>query len=183
MKLSTTAYELTATSSGASQALSAGCTQVSVFAEAAMDIGVVPGTLGSFAVTTTTSAASGVAKVMAITFSDVFGVGDQLRIGIDGTDVDITVGGNNLAEGVAAQYQAAAAANGTISAAFDVTVAGNVVSVTHKTVNTDFAISSTGRPTNIPHHIGANERLTLEVPPGSTIRAKASSGTLNISEL
>ena len=182
MKLSTTSHTLTATSTGASQALSAGCTQVSVFAEAAMDIGVVPGTVGSVAFATVTAAAAGVAKVMTITFNNTFGVGDVIRITIDGNNVDLTVNADNQ-ETCASDYKTLAAANGTIAAAFDLSVSKNVVTVTHKTVNTDFALSTTVNSRNIPHHIGANERLTLEVPPGSTIRAKASSGTLNISEL
>jgi phage tail sheath gpL-like len=182
MKLSTTSHTLTATSAGASQALSAGCTQVSVFAEAAMDIGVVPGTVGAISLTTLATHDATTAKSIGIDFTGTFGVGDVIRITIDGNNVDLTVGADNQ-ETCASDYKTLAAANGTIAAAFDLSVSQNRVTVTHKTVNTDFTISSTVNSRNIPHHIGANERLTLEVPPGSTIRAKASSGTLNISEL
>lgn len=183
MKFLTTGYDLTATSSGASQALSGKATKVSLFAEAAMNFSVVPGTLGSFSFAVSAAAAAEVFESRTVTFTGTaFGVGDVLRITVDGTNVDVTVSGFEP-ETAASDFQAAAVANGTVDAAFTVTVDKNVVTITHKTVNTAFTLSSTIVSRNIPHHIGASERLTIDVPPGSTIRAKASSGTLNISEL
>ena len=183
MKLSTTSHTLTATSGGATQELSAGCTQVSVFAEAAMDIGVVPGSPhGAVGATTVQNHNADRPKIITVDFNGVFGVGDVLNVGINGTTISLTVGSDNP-EICASDYFALANANATITAAIDLSVSGHQVTCTHKTNNTDFAITSAVQSRNIPHHIGANERLTLEVAPGSTIRAKASSGTLNISEL
>ena len=183
MKLSTTSHTLSAHSTGAAQELSAGCTQVSVFADTAMDIGVVPGSPhGAIGATTVQTDNATRPKIITIDFNGVFGVGDVLSIGIDGTSISLTVGSDN-AEICASDYFALANANATITADIDLSVSGNKVTCTHKTNNTDFSISSAVSSRNIPHHIDANERLTLEVPPGATIRAKGSSGTLNISEL
>ena len=184
MKFLTTGYDLTASSSGASQALSGKATKVSLFAEAAMNFDFVPGALGTTAFGTAATAAADVFESRTITFTGAFGVGDVFRFGIDGTNVDVTFSGFEP-ETAASDLQTAAAANATVDAAFTVTVDTNVVTITHKTVNTAFNINSVIISRNIPHHIGASERLTIDVPPGSTIRAKASSGTpnLNISEL
>ena len=183
MKFLTNGYDLTANVPGASQALSGKATKVSLFAESAMNVGVVPGTLGSPNFAVSAAAAADVFESRTVTFTGTaFGVGDVIRITIDGTNVDVTVSGFEP-ETVASDLQTAAVANGTVNAAFTVTVDKNVVTITHKTVNTAFTLSTTVVSRNVPHHIGANERLTIEVPRGSTILAKASGGNLNISEL
>ena len=182
MKFLTNGYDLTATSAGASQALSGAATKVSLFAEAAMNVGVVPGPLGSTALSTITSPGVGTAKVMGITFTNDFNVGDVLRFTVDGTNLDLTVTTRNNLD-TAAALKTLAEDTAAITAEFLVGINGNVVRFTRSAVNTDFTLSSTIVSRNVPHHIGANERLTIEVPRGSTILAKASSGTLNISEL
>ena len=183
MKFLTTGYDLTASTVGSSQALSGAATKVSLFAESAMNFSVVPGTVGNLSFATPVSAAADVLESRTVTFTGTaFGVGDVQRITIDGTNVDVTFSGFEP-ETVASDFQTAAVANGTVDAAFTVTVDKNVVTITHKTVNTAFTLSTTVQSRNIPHHIGASERLTIDVPPGSTIRAKANSGNLNISEL
>jgi len=183
MKFLTTGYNLTASSSGTSQALSGQATKVSLFAEASMNFDVVPGTLGAPSFAVSAVAAADVFESRTVTFTGTaFGVGDIIRFTIDGTNVDVTVSGFEP-ETVASDLQTAAVANNTVDAAFTVTVDKNVVTITHKTVNTAFNLSTTVLSRNIPHHIGASERLTVDVPPGSTIRAKGSANNLNISEL
>ena len=83
----------------------------------------------------------------------------------------------------AAALKTLAEQTAAITADFLVGINDNVVRFTRSVVNTDFTVSTSVQSRNVPHHIGANERLTIEVPRGSTILAKASSGNLNISEL
>ena len=182
MKFSTTSHTLTATSGGATQALSAGCTQVSLFAEAAMDISVVPGTEGTLTAALGTAAATDVKEVRTVTTAGTFGVGDVVRVVVASNNVDFTVTDDDH-RAVATGIQAAIAANGTVAALVDSSVSGNVVTIERKVANTAFTLTTAYVSRSINHHIGASERLQVEVPPGSTIRAKAASGTLNISEL
>ena len=182
MKFSTTSHTLTATSAGATQALSAGCTEVSLFAEAAMDFNVVPGTEGTLTAAVATAAAANVKEVRTITTAGAFGVGDVVRATVASTNVDFTVTTADRTI-TAAGIKAAIAANSTVAALVDVTVSGDVITLTRKVVNTAFTLTTAYVSRSVNHHIGANERLQVEVIAGSTIRAKASSGTLNISEL
>lgn len=182
MKFLTNGYDLTATSTGSSQALSGAATKVSLFAEGAMNVGVVPGPLGTVAVNTISAHGIGTAKIVGVTFTNDFNVGDVLRITVDGTNLDLTVTTRNNLD-TAAALKTLAENTAAITADFLVGISDNVVRFTRSVVNTDFTVSQTVQSRNVPHHIGANERLTIEVPRGSTILAKASSGNLNISEL
>ena len=182
MKFTTTSHTLTATSGGATQALSAGCSKVSLFAEAAMDVNVVPGAEGTLTVATVTAAGAAAKEKKTITTAGRFGVGDVLRVSVASNNEDFTVTSDDpatTADGIKADLLG----DTTIAALVDVTVSGNVVTLERKVVNTAFALTATYQSRSVNHHIGANERLEVEVPAGSTIRAKASSGTLNISEL
>ena len=66
MKFLTNGYDLTATSTGSSQALSGDATKVSLFAEGAMNVGVVPGPLGAVAVNTISAHGIGTAKILSL---------------------------------------------------------------------------------------------------------------------
>ena len=182
MKFSTTSHTLTATSAGAVQALSADCDKVSLFAEAAMDFNVVPGAEGTLTVATVTAAASNVKEVKTVTAANSFGVGDVVRVSVASNNVDYTVTSADTTT-TAAGIRAAIVADSTVNALVDSSVSGDVVTLTRKTANTAFALTAAYVSRSVNHHIGANERLELEVPAGSSVRAKASSGTLNISEL
>ena len=182
MKFLTNGYDLPATSTGSSQALSGDATKVSLFAEAAMNVGVVPGPLGTTVINTIAAQGIGTAKIMGVTFTNDFNVGDVLRFTVDGTNLDLTVTTRNNLD-TAAALKTLAEQTAAITADFVVGIADNVVRFTRSVVNTNFTLTSSIVSRNIPHHIGANERLTIEVPRGSTILAKASSGNLNISEL
>jgi len=182
MKFTTTSHTLTATSAGAVQALSAGCAKVSIFAEAAMDFSVVPGTEGTLTAALVTAAAASVAEVRTVTTAGRFGVGDVVRVTVASNNVDFTVTSDDPGT-TAASIRAAIVADATVNALVDSSVSGNVITLTRKVVNTAFTLATSYVSRSVNHHIGANERLELDVPAGANIRAKASSGTLNISEL
>ena len=182
MKFSTTSHTLTATTAGATQALSAGCKEVSLFAEAAMDFNVVPGAEGTLTAAVKTAAASDVKEVRTVTTAGSFGVGDVVRVVVASNNVDFTVTTADRTL-TAAGIRAAIVADSTVNALVDSSVSGDVVTLTRKTANTAFTLTTAYVSRSVNHHIGASERLQVEVLPGSTIRAKADGGTLNISEL
>lgn len=182
MKFSTTQHTVTATPAGATQALSSDCSKVYIYAESAMDFNVVPGPEGTLTAALVTAAAVGVQEVRTVTTANSFGVGDVIRVTVDSNNVDYTV--TSALSGVTASgLSGAINGNSTVSAIVTATVSGNVVTLTAATADTPFTLATSYVSRNVNHHIGANERLLVEVPAGSTIRAKASSGTLNISEL
>ena len=182
MKFTTTSHALTATSAGAVQALSADCAKVSIIASAAMDFNVVPGTEGTLTVATVTAAATDVKEKKSITTAGRFGVGDVLRISVASNNEDYTVTSDDPAV-TASEIKDDLLADTTIAGLVDVTVSGNVITLERKVANTAFTLTATYQSRQVNHAIAANERLELEVPAGSNIRAKASSGTLDISEL
>ena len=182
MKFTTTSHALTATSAGAVQALSGGCAKVSILASAAMDFNVVPGPEGTLTVATVTAAAANVKEKKTITTAGAFGVGDVLRISVASNNEDYTVTSASSAT-TASEIKDDLLADTTIAGLVDVTVSGDVITLERKVANTAFTLTATYQSRQVNHAIKANERLELEVPAGASIRAKASSGTLDISEL
>jgi len=95
--------------------------------------------------------------------------------------VDYTVASADLAT-VASELAAAINANATVAAIVTATSSAGVVTLTADADNTAFTLASSINNRDIEHHIGANERLELEVVSGSTIRVEGT-GTLHVSEL
>ena len=181
MKFSTTKHTLSPSSSEVTQALSASCKEVSIVSTAALTFDVVPGTEGTVTAALVTAAAVDVAEVRTVTTANTFGVGDVLRIAVDGNNVDFTVTSANPIT-TAAGIRDAINADGTVSAIVTATSDGLVVTLTAAATNTAFTLTAALNNRNINHHIASGERLTFTVPPGSTLRAEGT-GTLHVSEL
>lgn len=181
MKFTDTKHTLTVSSSEATQALSDSCKKISIFATAALTFDLLHADEGTLTNAVVTAAASATAEVRTVTLTETFGIGDVLRVTVDSNNVDYTVASSDLAT-VATQLAAAINANSTVAAIVTAAASAGVVTLTADADNTAFTLASSINGRDIEHHIGASERLNLDVVPGSTIRVEGS-GTLHVSEL
>ena len=180
MKFTDTKHTLTVSSSEATQALSDSCKKISIFATAALNFDLLHADEGTLTNALVTAAAAATAEVRTVTLTETFGIGDVLRVTVDSNNVDYTVASSNLAT-VASELAAAINADSTVSAIVTAAASAGVVTLTADANNDAFTLASSLNR-DIEHHIGANERLNLDVVPGSTIRVEGS-GTLHVSEL
>ena len=181
MKFTDTKHTLTVSAGEATQALSDACRKISIFATAAMKFDLLDTDEGTLTNAVVTAAAADTAEVRTVTLTETFGIGDVLRVTVDSNNVDYTVASADLAT-VASELAAAINANATVAAIVTATSSAGVVTLTAGADNDAFTLASSINNRDIEHHIGANERLELEVVSGSTIRVEGT-GTLHVSEL
>lgn len=193
------AYTVSTSTSSANQDLSAGCRKVRIHVATepvVMGIGNVAQTAGgdpAEAVAIVTAASSGVAEVRKVTLSGFYEAGDQLTVVVDGTSVTYEVTGANQNDtssttlnNVATSVKAALEANATINAAFTITVASAVVTITHKTVNTAFTLTAEVTANDDDdHYLAINQPYDIDVAPSTSLAFKtlANTGNVYISEL
>ena len=193
------AYTVSTSTSSANQDLSAGCRKVRIHVATepvVMGIGNVAQTAGgdpAEAVAVVTAASSGVAEVRKVTLSGFYEAGDQLTVVVDGTSVTYEVTGANQNDtssttlnNVATSVKAALEANATINAAFTITVASAVVTITHKTVNTAFTLTAEVTANDDDdHYLAINQPYDIDVAPSTSLAFKtlANTGNVYISEL
>ena len=193
------AYTVSTSTSSANQDLSAGCRKVRIHVATepvVMGIGNVAQTAGgdpAEAVAIVTAASSGVAEVRKVTLSGFYEAGDQLTVVVGGTSVTYEVTGANQNDtssttlnNVATSVKAALEANATINAAFTITVASAVVTITHKTVNTAFTLTAEVTANDDDdHYLAINQPYDIDVAPSTSLAFKtlANTGNVYISEL
>ena len=193
------AYTVSTSTTSANQDLSAGCRKVRIHVATepvVMGIGNVAQTAGgdpAEAVAVVTAASSGVAEVRKVTLSGFYEAGDQLTVVVDGTSVTYEVTGANQSDtssttlsNVATSVKAALEANATINAAFTITVASAVVTITHKTVNTAFTLTAEVTANDDDdHYLAINQPYDIDVAPSTSLAFKtlANTGNVYISEL
>ena len=193
------AYTVSTSTTSANQDLSAGCRKVRIHVASqpvVMGIGNVAQTAGgdpAEAVAVVTAASSGVAEVRKVTLSGFYEAGDQLTVVVDGTSVTYEVTGANQSDtssttlsNVATSVKAALEANATINAAFTITVASAVVTITHKTVNTAFTLTAEVTANDDDdHYLAIDQPYDIDVAPSTSLAFKtlSSTGNVYISEL
>ena len=193
------AYTVSTSTTSANQDLSAGCRKVRIHVATepvVMGIGNVAQTAGgdpAEAVAVVTAASSGVAEVRKVTLSGFYEAGDQLTVVVGGTSVTYEVTGANQSDtssttlnNVATSVKAALEANATINAAFTITVASAVVTITHKTVNTAFTLTAEVTANDDDdHYLAINQPYDIDVAPSTSLAFKtlANTGNVYISEL
>ena len=193
------AYTVSTSTTSANQDLSAGCRKVRIHVATepvVMGIGNVAQTADGApaeAVAVVTAASSGVAEVRKVTLSGFYEAGDQLTVVVDGTSVTYEVTGANQNDtssttlnNVATSVKAALEANATINAAFTITVASAVVTITHKTVNTAFTLTAEVTANDDDdHYLAINQPYDIDVAPSTSLAFKtlANTGNVYISEL
>ena len=193
------AYTVSTSTTSANQDLSAGCRKVRIHVATepvVMGIGNVAQTAGgdpAEAVAVVTPASSGVAEVRKVTLSGFYEAGDQLTVVVDGTSVTYEVTGANQSDtssttlnNVATSVKAALEADATINAAFTITVASAVVTITHKTVNTAFTLTAEVTANDDDdHYLAINQPYDIDVAPSTSLAFKtlANTGNVYISEL